>query len=69
MPESPDHKSLLRALWDRLLRWRKREPGLPGDPYAYRMAPVRRGPTGRSGTAAVAEPEEENRDFFRPQRY
>jgi hypothetical protein len=42
-------------------RWRrgwKREPDLPADPFANRMAPVRRGPRGRSG-AAVAEPDEE----------
>jgi len=32
----------------------KKPTAPPGDPYAYVMAPVRRGPTGRSG-AAVAE--------------
>jgi hypothetical protein len=48
----------LRRWLQRLHRWWKREPGLPGDPYAYRMAPVRRGPKGKSG-AAVAEPEDE----------
>jgi hypothetical protein len=32
MPESPDHKSLLRVLWDRLLRWRKRNPVCRGIP-------------------------------------
>jgi hypothetical protein len=47
----------LQRLLDRVRRWWKREPELPGDPYAYRMAPVRRGPKGKSG-AAVAEPEE-----------
>jgi len=41
---------------DRLKRiFRKPEPE---DPYAYKMAPVRRPPRGRSG-AAVAELEEE----------
>lgn len=69
MPRNPNRKSLLRALWDRMRRGGKREPDLPGDPYAYRMAPVRRGPKGRSRAAAVAEPEEENRDFFCPQQY
>jgi len=50
---------LHRAL-DRLRRWWKKEPDLPADPFANQMAPVRRGPRGRSGTA-VAEPDE---DFF-----
>lgn len=68
MLENPHRKSRWRALWDRVRRWTKPEPDLPGDPYAYRMAPVRRGPKGRSGTAAVAEPEEENRNFFRSQK-
>jgi len=68
MPENPHRKSRLWALWDRVRRWTKREPDLPGDPYASRMAPLRRGPKGRSGAAAVAEPEEENRNFFRSPR-
>jgi hypothetical protein len=38
MPENPHRKSRLRALWDRVRRWAKRERDLPGDPYAYRMA-------------------------------
>jgi hypothetical protein len=67
MPENPHRKSRLRALWDRVRRWAKRERDLPGDPYAYRMAPVSRGPKGRSGSAAVAEREEEDRNFFRSQ--
>jgi hypothetical protein len=47
-----------RRLLDKVRRWWRRKPELPGDPYAYRMAPVRRGPRGKSGAAAVAEPEE-----------
>jgi hypothetical protein len=39
----------------------------PGDPYAYVMAPVRRGPKGRSG-AAVAEIEEDSYKSFPPRR-
>jgi len=39
---------------------------LPGDPYADRMAPLRRGPKGRSGAAAVAEPEEDSFRAFPP---
>ena len=65
---NPDRKSLLRSLLNRLLRLWKPEPGLPGDPYAYHMAPVRRGPKGRSGAAAVAEPEEETGGFFSTRR-
>jgi hypothetical protein len=52
-------KALLRRLW--------RRPQSPPDPYADRMAPVRRGPTGKSG-AAVAEPEPESFGFFPPRR-
>jgi hypothetical protein len=48
-------------------RFWKRDPEAPGDPYAYRTAPVQRGPKGRSG-AAVAEPEEESNGFFLPRR-
>ena len=39
----------------------------PGDPYAYVMAPVKRGPRGRSG-AAVAEIEEDSYKSFPPRR-
>ena len=51
--------SRLRRFLEKVRRLWRREPELPGDPYAYRMAPVRRGPRGKSGAAAVAEPEEE----------
>jgi hypothetical protein len=44
----------------------KKPPQLPGDPYADRMAPVRRGPKGRSGAAAVLEPEEDSYRAFPP---
>ena len=37
----------------------------PGDPYAYVMAPVRRGPKGRSG-AAVAEIEDDSYKNYPP---
>jgi hypothetical protein len=39
----------------------------PGDPYAYVMAPVKRGPSGLSG-AAVAEIEEDSYRSFPPRR-
>ncbi len=57
-------QSRLRHVLDRVRRWWKREPDIPADPFAYRMAPLRRGPKGRSGAAAVAEPEEELRTSF-----
>jgi len=50
----------LRALLDRLKRlFRRRiEPAEPEDPYAYRMAPLRRPPS-KGGAAAVAELDED----------
>ena len=67
MPDGRRERSRFRALLDfvrRLLG--KRPPQLPGDPYADRMAPVRRGPKGRSGAAAVLEPEEDSYRAFPP---
>ena len=52
---------ILKTLLQRLRR--KAEP--PGDPFADRLVPVRRGPKGRSG-AAVAEPEEDSYRSFPP---
>lgn len=49
-------------LFRRLIAWLKRRlrpAAEPPDPYAYRPAPVRRGPKGRSAAVAVAEPEDE----------
>jgi hypothetical protein len=52
-------KSRIQLLLDRVRRLLgKQPPQHPGDPFAYHMAPVRRGPKGRSGAAAVAEPDE-----------
>jgi hypothetical protein len=64
MAKKRDRTSLLRSLLDRLRRISRPEPDLPGGPYAYRTAPVRRGPKGRRGAAAVAEPEEDAGGFF-----
>jgi hypothetical protein len=50
--------SRLLLMVDFLKRLLGRKPAAPGDPYAYVMAPVRRGPKGRSG-AAVAEIEDD----------
>ena len=52
-------RSVLRDWIEWVRRWWKKEPDLPGDPFANRMASIRRGPKGRSGTAAVAEPDED----------
>lgn len=68
MPDARRERSRLKAFLDflrRLLAGNK-PPQLPGDPYADRMAPVRRGPKGRSGAAAVAEPDEDSYQAFPP---
>jgi len=56
----------LRTLLDRLRRFfmpwvEPTEPAEHDDPYAYRMAPVRRPPT-KGGAAAVAELDEEGEE-------
>jgi hypothetical protein len=63
----PQH-SLVKKLTDsirRLLGWKP--PSQPGEPYAYAMAPLRRGPKGRTG-AAVAEIEEDSYKAFPPRQ-
>ena len=55
----------LQRTLERLRRWWSREPDRPADPFANRMAPVRRGPKGRSGAAAVAEPLTDTREWRR----
>ena|SRR5215472_10808703 len=61
-PSAKDRlRQILRDFVQRQLRGR--QP--PGDPYADRLAPVRRGPKGRSGTA-VAEPEDDSYRSFPP---
>ena len=52
-------RSRLKVMVDFLKRLLGRKPAAPGDPYAYVMAPVRRGPKGRSA-AAVAEMEDDS---------
>jgi hypothetical protein len=56
-------KDLVREYLRRLLGKEPTPP--PGDPHAYTMAPVRRGPKGRSG-AAVVEPEDDSYQAFPP---
>lgn len=67
MPDARKRRSRFKALLDSLRRLLgKKPPPLPEDPYADRMAPLRRGPKGRSGAAAVAEPEEDSFRAFPP---
>jgi len=67
MQDSSEKRSRLRVVIDFLKRLLGRKPAPPGDPYAYVMAPVRRGPKGRSG-AAVAEIDDDSYQSFPPRR-
>jgi hypothetical protein len=67
MAGAGEKRSRLRAMLDALKRLFGRKPAAPGDPYAYVGAPLRRGPTGRSG-AAVADIEEDRCRSFPPRR-
>lgn len=69
MSNASEKRSRFKATLDFLKRMLGRKPASPGDPHAYVMAPLRRGPTGRSG-AAVAEPEEDDDSYraFPPRR-
>lgn len=58
MPNADDKRSRFRIVLDFLRRLMGKKAAPPGDPYAYVMASVRRGPKGRSG-AAVAEIEDD----------
>ena len=61
-----EKRSRLQVMVDFLKRLVGRKPAAPPDPYASVMAPVRRGPKGRSG-AAVAEIEDDSYRNYRPQ--
>ncbi len=67
MADTGQERSRLRVIVDFLKRLLGKKPAQPGDPYAYVMAPVRRGPKGRRG-AAVAEIEEDSFRSFPPRR-
>lgn len=67
MKDAGEKRSAFRAALDFLKRLLGKKPAPPGDPYAYAMAPLRRGPKGRSG-AAVAEIEEDTYQSFPPRR-
>jgi hypothetical protein len=62
-----ERRSGFKVVLDFLKRLLRKNPAQPGDPYAYVLAPVRRGPKGRSG-AAVAEIEDDSFRSFPPRR-
>jgi len=63
--QDDEKPSRFRMALDFMKRLLGKTTAPPGDPYAYVMAPVRRGPRGRSG-AAVAEIEEDSYKSFPP---
>jgi hypothetical protein len=66
MRDEKPRRSLMKQLEDALRRLLGKKPSPPpADPYAYSMAPLRRGPKGRSG-AAVAEIEDDSYRSFPP---
>ena len=67
MAKGSKQPSRFKAALNFLRRLLGKRPAQPGDPYAYVMAPVRRGPKGRSG-AAVAEIENDSFYSFPPRR-
>jgi len=60
-----EKSSRVKLILDFLKRLLGRKPAPPGDPYAFAMAPLRRGPKGRSGSA-VAEIEDDSYKSFPP---
>ena len=68
MADDATKRSRFRMVLDFMNRLLGKKPSAPpGDPYAYVMAPVNRGPKGRSG-AAVAEIEDDSFNSFPPRR-
>jgi hypothetical protein len=68
MANSDERPSRFKLILDSLRKLLgKKPPTPPGDPYAYAMAPLRHGPTGRSG-AAVAEIEDDSDRSYPPRR-
>ncbi len=67
MRDSGEKPSRFKLVLDFLKRLVGKKAAPPGDPYAYAMAPLRRGPKGRSG-AAVAEIEDDSYRSFPPRR-
>jgi len=67
MSDAGEERSRFRIALDFLKRLLGKKAAPPGDPYAYAMAPLRRGPKGRSG-AAVAEIEDDSYRCFPARR-
>ncbi|HEY6370944.1 MAG TPA: hypothetical protein VIX37_10215 [Candidatus Sulfotelmatobacter sp.] len=67
MRDSGEKRSRFRVVLDFLKRLLGGKTTPPGDPYAYAMAPLRRGPRGRNG-AAVADFEDDSFESFPPRR-
>ncbi len=67
MRNAGERPSRFRLMLDFLKRLLGKRPAPPSDPYAYAMAPLVRGPKGRSG-AAVAEIEDDSYKSFPPRR-
>jgi len=67
MPDG-EKRSPFKIALDFLKRLLGKKPAPPGDPYAYVMAPVRRGPKGRSGAAVAEIDDEDSYRSFPPRR-
>ena len=68
MVDDANKRSRFRMMLDFMKHLLGKKPSAPpGDPYAYVMAPVNRGPKGRSG-AAVAEIEDDSFRSFPPRK-
>jgi len=65
MSGADEKSSRFKLILDFLKRLLGKKTAPPGDPYAYAMAPLRRGPKGRSGST-VAEIEEDSYQSFPP---
>jgi hypothetical protein len=67
MRDAGEKRSRFKAALDFLKRLLGRKGAQPEDPHAYAMAPLRRGPKGRSG-AAVAEIEDDEFNTYPPRK-
>jgi hypothetical protein len=67
MADTGTRRNRFRIVLELLKRLLGQKPAAPGDPHSYVMAPVRRGPKGRSG-AAVAEIEDDSFRSFPPRK-
>jgi len=61
------NRSRFKIVLDALKRLLGKKPAQPEDPFAYAMAPLRRGPKGRSG-AAVVEIEDDQFNSYPPRK-